>query len=218
MSKNHTVAVQNNHSKEKVEQDRLRKFHEKSAKSQSPISYQEKIDGNITRIETKVNNKTIVLSKFNLETVKADLCAATGTASEEYGRLLLSQTISGFSNNHGATISNATAVHEALLAMAPADEHEGMLCSRLLVLHNQAMDFMRRSATTNHDASIDLNINRAIKLMRLHNETLEALNRYRRKGEQRITIQHVQVNDGGQAIVAGEMSRGGGDVHKKQQE
>ena len=63
--------------------------------------------------------------------------------------------------------------------------------------------------------TIDLNINRATKLMRLHNETLEALNRYRRKGEQRITIQHVQVNDGGQAIVAGEMSRGGGDVHKK---
>jgi len=140
MLKNHTVTVQNNHSKEKVEQDRLRKFHERSAKTQSPISYQEKIDGNITRIETKVNSNSTVLSKFNLETIKADLCAATGTASEEYGRLLLSQTISGFSNNIGATISNATAVHEALLAMSPADEYEGMKCTQLLVLHNQAME------------------------------------------------------------------------------
>lgn len=33
----------------------------------------------------------------------------------------------------------------------------------------------------------------AIKLLRLHNETIEALCRYRRKGEQRVVVQHVNV-------------------------
>ncbi len=33
--------------------------------------------------------------------------------------------------------------------------------------------------------------NTAIKLLRLHNETIEALNRHRRGGEQRVIVQHV---------------------------
>lgn len=33
--------------------------------------------------------------------------------------------------------------------------------------------------------------NIAIKYMRLHNETIEALGRYRRGGEQRVTVVHV---------------------------
>ena len=43
----------------------------------------------------------------------------------------------------------------------------------------------------------------AIKLLRLHNETVEALSRYRRKGERRVVVQHVTIEGGGQAIVGG---------------
>lgn len=50
----------------------------------------------------------------------------------------------------------------------------------------------------------------ATKLLRLHNETVEAINKYRRGGEQRVVVQHVQVNEGGKAIVGGVLN-GGGD-------
>ena len=66
-----------------------------------------------------------------------------------------------------------------------------------------------------HRKHIDNNLNNATKCMRLHNETLEALNRYRRKGEQRVKVvhQYVQVNEGGQAVVTAE-TRGGGKKKK----
>jgi len=37
--------------------------------------------------------------------------------------------------------------------------------------------------------------NKAIKLLRLHNETIEALNRYRRGGEQKVTVTHAVITD-----------------------
>jgi len=54
----------------------------------------------------------------------------------------------------------------------------------------------------------------AIKLLRLHNETIEALSRYRRGGEQKVVVQHVNVNNGGQAIVGNVEARGGGKCKK----
>ena len=57
---------------------------------------------------------------------------------------------------------------------------------------------------------IDTNVNRSTKLFRLYNETLETLMRYRRKGEQRGIVQHVNVENGGKAIVGGNVIAGGG--------
>lgn len=56
----------------------------------------------------------------------------------------------------------------------------------------------------------ETHMNYAIKLLRLHNETIETLSRYRRKGEQKVIVQHVNVNDGGKAIVGGNLGIGGG--------
>ncbi len=39
---------------------------------------------------------------------------------------------------------------------------------------------------------------------------MEALKRYRSTGEQRVTVQNVTVSDGGQAIVGGTVTAGGG--------
>jgi len=48
------------------------------------------------------------------------------------------------------------------------------------------------------------------KLARTFAAQLEALKRYRTGGEQRVTVEHVTVNDGGQAIVGNIARRGGG--------
>jgi hypothetical protein len=52
------------------------------------------------------------------------------------------------------------------------------------------MKNLRRSATADMLCHSEHYINKAIKLLRLHNETVEALNRYRRGGEQKIVVQH----------------------------
>ena len=44
-------------------------------------------------------------------------------------------------------------------------------------------------------------MSQAIKLLRLHNETVDTLGRYRRNGEQKVVVQYVNVQNGGQATV-----------------
>jgi hypothetical protein len=45
------------------------------------------------------------------------------------------------------------------------------------------------------------NLNQANKLSRTYATLLEALNRHRGKGQQKVTVEHVHVHSGGQAIV-----------------
>jgi hypothetical protein len=45
------------------------------------------------------------------------------------------------------------------------------------------------------------NLNQANKLSRTYTTLLEALNRHRGKGQQKVTVEHVHVHAGGQAVV-----------------
>ena len=48
----------------------------------------------------------------------------------------------------------------------------------------------------------DANVHRAVRLLRLFNEQLQALATLRGKtGQQKVTVEHVHVYEGGQAIV-----------------
>ena len=52
------------------------------------------------------------------------------------------------------------------------------------------------------------------KLARTFAAQMETLKRYRTGGEQKVTVQHVTVNEGGQAVV-GNVSHGGGGRRKR---
>jgi hypothetical protein len=51
------------------------------------------------------------------------------------------------------------------------------------------------------------NLSQANKLSRTYAALLDALNRHRGKGQQKVTVEHVHVHSGGQAIV-GQKHRG----------
>jgi hypothetical protein len=69
-----------------------------------------------------------------------------------------------------------------------------------------SMEMLNKAMTDGQTVSaVSENINRAVKLTRTFTTQMEALTRYRAKGQQKITVQHVSVADGGQAVV--------GDVH-----
>jgi hypothetical protein len=188
--------------RELAERDRINKWKERQAKIQPGFSFKAHIGDDGTYIKPQFSDPNVT-QLYKAEAQRAAMCAATGTASEEYSKLIFTQVYAGLFKV-GAPDNTLAAAHEALLAMNPADEYEGMLCSRLLVLHDQYMHFMSIVTVPNQlQQIIDLSINRATKLMRVYNETLETLNRYRRKGEQKVTVQHVNVNNGGQAVISG---------------
>src|SRR3954466_13665862 len=60
------------------------------------------------------------------------------------------------------------------------------------------------------------NLNQANKLSRTYATLLDALNRHRGKGQEKVTVEHVHVHAGGQAVVGTVEHRGGGDRSKSQ--
>ena len=90
----------------------------------------------------------------------------------------------------------------ALQGIHPQDTLEGMLAVQMVAIHNMAMECMKRAATPEQsDLALEAYINRATKLMRTFAAQTEALGRHRGKGEQKMTVEHVHVYKGGQAIV-----------------
>jgi hypothetical protein len=76
-----------------------------------------------------------------------------------------------------------------------------MLATQMAAVHVAALTSARRLAlaeTLPGQDSADRAFN---KLSRTYATQMEALKRYRSGGEQNVTVQHVSVNDGGQAIV-----------------
>jgi hypothetical protein len=95
----------------------------------------------------------------------------------------------------------------------PKDELEGMLASQLLASHNAAMECYRRAMLPEQTfEGRRENLSQANKLSRTHATLLEALNWHRGKGQQRVTVEHVHVHEGGQAIVGN--VAGGGDANE----
>src|SRR6266851_1368771 len=89
-----------------------------------------------------------------------------------------------------------------LAGVEPKDELEGMLAAQLLASHNAAMECYRRSMIAEQTfEGRKENLSQANKLSRTHATLLEALNRHRGKGQQIVTVEHVHVRNGGQAIV-----------------
>jgi hypothetical protein len=104
------------------------------------------------------------------------------------------------------------AIIASLHDIAPVGALEGMLAVQLIATHMAAMDCYKRLSTTNDRDIHAYNLNQANKLSRTYAGLLEALNRHRGKGQQKVTVEHVHVHHGGPAIVG--HIEGGGVQHK----
>ena len=93
-------------------------------------------------------------------------------------------------------------VTEVVVHEAPKDELEGMLAAQLIASHHAAMECYRRAMVSEQTfEGRHENLRQATKLSRASAALLEALNRHRGKGQQKVTVEHVHVHAGGQAIV-----------------
>jgi hypothetical protein len=99
--------------------------------------------------------------------------------------------------------------------MSPKDELEAMIAAQLLAAHNATMECYRRAmiAEQTFEGRRE-NLSQANKLSRTYAALVEALNRHRGKGQQKVTVEHVHVHAGGQAVVGVIGTSGGGDRGK----
>lgn len=109
----------------------------------------------------------------------------------------------------------ANVLLQALADISPHDATEARLCLQAAALYSQGMAYLCRAEINDTIPQCEFYMKNAMKLLRLHNETVEALNKYKRGGEQRVVVQHVNVERGAQAIVNnGNMVAGGGENKK----
>ena len=87
-----------------------------------------------------------------------------------------------------------------IAAVKPRDELETMLAAQMAAIHCTTMTFARRLNHVENIPQQDSAERTLNKLARTFAVQLEALKKYR-GAEQKITVQHVTVNEGGQAIV-----------------
>ena len=138
-----------------------------------------------------------------------------GTEDAELQSRFLGQAAGAVSDFAGRELKSYDYVAAALFGVGPKDELEGMLAVQMVAVHTLAMELMRRAASTAQpDLGVEVNINRATKLMRTFTNQIEALGRYRGKGEQKMTVEHVHVYEGGQAIV-GQVSQKNTQINGK---
>jgi hypothetical protein len=76
-----------------------------------------------------------------------------------------------------------------------------LLATQMAAIHTATMKMAARLAQTTNAKLIDGYERSLNKLARAFAAQVEALKRYRTGGEQRVTVEHVHVHPGGQAIV-----------------
>ncbi|MCJ8344832.1 hypothetical protein MJH12_04775 [bacterium] len=146
---------------------------------------------------------------FQKEQAKHSLKLTTGTDQPNLQKLLLAQATNATSISAPIKkVYDTTA--ESLFAFDSSSELEGMLAVQLVSLHNQAMTSMGRSSTLLKEGGsnerVDNAINRTCKLLNTFYKGVQVREKIRNK-EQKIRVEHIHVNDGGQAII--------GNVSKK---
>ncbi len=91
----------------------------------------------------------------------------------------------------------------ALAEYGPRNAMEASLAAQMTATGEMALMFLNRA---NHPEQtvdgVDRNVTRAIRLMRVHLEQMDAMQKLKGKaGQQKVTVEHVHVHEGGQAIV-----------------
>ena len=122
-------------------------------------------------------------------------------------------------STHGPTVDEADVnfMVGVIRGVRPKDELETMLAVQMAAVHGLIVEFARRLSSAENLAQQDSTERTFNKLTRTFVAQMECLKRYRAKPEQKILVEHVTVNEGGRAIVAGNVTHRGAGSSEKQE-
>jgi hypothetical protein len=101
----------------------------------------------------------------------------------------------------------------ALAEMEPSNATEAMLATQMIATNDAALVFVRQATLTEASSQQrDANTERACKFLALYIQQVDAMQRLKGKaGRQKVTVEHVNIHAGGQAIVGTVAPRGPGE-------
>lgn len=86
---------------------------------------------------------------------------------------------------------------------------EKMLAHQMAALHRAAMEMLAKSSEQEDTVEQSRLANTAARLLSVYQDGMLTFQRVRSGGRQTVTVQHVQVSQGGQAVIAGAVRTGG---------
>jgi len=140
---------------------------------------------------------------------------ALGTVSVDFVNGLLKQLVNAGSHRRQIDEDALNFMLSVVTGIKPKDQVEAMLAAQMAAIHRTTMTFARRLANVETIAQQDSAERALNKLARTFAMQIEALKRYRTGGEQKVTVHHVSVNEGGQAIVGNVNQAAGGTAAEK---
>jgi hypothetical protein len=167
------------------------------------------------RIKVTEGKKTAMPDDPNKRLAYARLMEALGTDSVDFMNGLFSQLANAASHGHQIDEEAFNFMLSVVKGLKPKDQLETMLAAQMAAIHMATMRLARELAhveTIQQQDSAERALN---KLARTYAMQMEALKRYRTGGEQKVTVQHVLVSKGGQAIVGNVTQPAGGTASEK---
>src|SRR5262245_37346560 len=142
------------------------------------------------------------------------LMKAVGANDSEFLDGFLHQLVSAGMEGRNPDSPGINFMLSVVKSVGPKDQIEAMLAAQMAAVHMATMTFARRLAHVDNIPQQDSAERALNKLARTFASQMEALNRHRGKGQQKVTVEHVHVHAGGQAVVGSVETLGGGDRPK----
>ncbi|BCA00024.1 hypothetical protein BDHH15_09210 [Bradyrhizobium diazoefficiens] len=155
------------------------------------------------KFERKPKDGALVIDNSHLDPRRGGmlLANALGCGDPDFIAGLIAQIVHVTAKGQEVSQELANFMLSAIKGVEPKDDVEAMLAAQMAATHMLSMTFARRLNNVESIPQQDSASQAFNKLSRTFATQVEALKRYRTGGEQRVTVQHVNVSDGGQAIV-----------------
>ena len=151
--------------------------------------------------------------KGNRDLWLAGMFDATGTTDVDLSVILMDDLYDACRTNGGGSdsIIRVNAALAVMHGMQPKNELEGMLCAQMVSVHAMAMRVLSIANLKGQTPySIEQSVTHSTKLMRTFLMQVEALQKLRGKTtQQKVIVEHVNVQAGGQAVVGAVTHTGG---------
>jgi hypothetical protein len=149
----------------------------------------------------KIENRTISLDHPDELTGALLLQNALGTLDDSFATALIQQLAQSRQRAGKVDQLSLNFMLSFIKGIEPRDQVESTLAAQMAAVHMEVMRFAGRLGHIENLAQQDSALRAFNQLARTFATQLEALKRYRTGGEQKVTVQHVSVSEGGQAIV-----------------
>ena len=153
----------------------------------------------------KLNMKVTNSSNITQEMTAEDLKKLAGTDARAFAEEIIRMTSllsrSSLNTTEEENQYAKSLARSMMVELAPQDGLQGMIASQMIAVHHMQQKFSFVARNMYHPNHVKPYVNVVTKLSNVFIQQAQLLTKLQGKNQQRVSVEHVTVNEGGQAIV-----------------